>query len=296
MSAQVNTEFRLTKSTVEDLTPELAAKFQSLEPSPTERELNPSRVKHLAEKAENGQLVTFHWSTAKFSGKTLRMNGQHSSNMLVGLNGSFPKGLKAHIDEYEVHSPEGLAILFRQFDDRKSGRTSSDVAGAYQGLYEPLRDVPKASAKLGADGIAWFRRHVEGTPVPSGDEAYTLFAETGIHSFIRWTGEVFSIKTPELKRTQIVSAMYATFIRSETAARTFWEQVARGGLDFEDNAPSTVLDVWLKSIKEDRDNSRDLKPGNYYQGCIFAWNAFREEKTIKDIKCDVKKGFHKIIE
>src|SRR5436309_15077267 len=48
------------------------------------------------------------------------MNGQHSSTMLSGLNGNFPKDLKVHLDTYEVDTPEALAILFRQFDDRKS--------------------------------------------------------------------------------------------------------------------------------------------------------------------------------
>jgi hypothetical protein len=39
-----------------------------------------------------------------------------------------------------------------------------------------------------------------------------------------------------------------------------------------------------------------LKPGNYYQGCIFAWNAYREAKAISSIKFDARKGLHKITE
>ena len=83
-------------------------------------------MKHLTTKAEAGQLVTFHWSVAKLGDKRLRMNGQHSSNMLCGLNGDFPKGLKVHIDEYEVPNKTSLALLFRQFDDRKSNRSPTD--------------------------------------------------------------------------------------------------------------------------------------------------------------------------
>jgi len=97
-----DTSYRLVKSEVCDLTPELAQQFRDLDPSPTERELNPARIRHLKMKAEAGQLVTFHWSVAKLGDKRLRMNGQHSSNMLCDLNGHFPKGLKVHIDEYEV--------------------------------------------------------------------------------------------------------------------------------------------------------------------------------------------------
>jgi hypothetical protein len=109
------------KAEVRELTPELAEEFRDLEPSPTERELNPARLKHLQTKAEAGQLVTFHWSVARLGDKRLRMNGQHSSNMLCGLNGNFPKGLKVHIDEYEVLNKASLALLFRQFDEARVG-------------------------------------------------------------------------------------------------------------------------------------------------------------------------------
>ena len=51
------------------------------EASPTERELSPGRVKHLTEKIEAGLAVSFHWASAQLEdvGKTLRMNGNHSS-------------------------------------------------------------------------------------------------------------------------------------------------------------------------------------------------------------------------
>jgi hypothetical protein len=35
----------------------------------------------------------------------------------------------------------------------------------------------------------------------------------------------------------------------------------------------------------------DLKPGNLYQAAVYAWNAFREDKTITTVKYDTKKGF-----
>jgi hypothetical protein len=114
-----------------------------------------------------------------------------------------------------------------------------------------------------------------------------------VHEFVKWIGELFSIKTPELKRAQIVSAMHATFNANEPEAKVFWLQVARGGVEYEDNAPSTVLDSWLKRIKEDPPK-RPIKPGQYYQGCIYAWNAYREEKSLKDIKYESSKGFHNV--
>lgn len=282
--------FTLLKSEVRDLTPELAASFRDLEPSPTERDLNPSRIKMLRAKAENGLLITFHWAKARMGGKWLRVNGQHSANVLCDLNGEFPAGLKVHIDEYEVDGPVGLASLFRQFDDRKSGRSSADVAGAYQNLQPALRDVAKPIGKIGIEAVSWYKRTIDGAPAAFGDEQYDLFNHSPLHQYLQWLHTIFSIKTPELKRVPVVAAMYATFIRNEGEARKFWDSVARGGVEFEDSAPSSVLDAWLKAAKEG-ELKDELKPGQFYQGCIYAWNAYREGKTIERIKYDTKKAW-----
>jgi len=290
-----DTSYRLVKSEVRDLTRELAEEFRNLEPSPTERELSPVRLKHLKMKAEANQLVTFHWSVARLAEKRLRMNGQHSSNMLCGLNGYFPKGLKVHIDEYEVPNKPSLALLFRQFDDRKSNRSPGDVAGAYQGLYDELHDVPRGPAKMAVEGACWYDRNIEGLPPVSGDDQYIRFGEPGLHGFIRWVGELFTIKTPELRRQTIVAAMYGTFTKNEAEARKFFAEVARGGEEYTENA-STILDAWLKAMAEKRGAKTEVKPANLYQGCVFAWNAYREGKTISSIKYDTKKGLYAVSE
>ncbi len=284
--------FHLIKSEVLPLTRALAEEFRNLTPSPTERDLNPGRLKHLREKADNGKLVTFQWAKAELNGQWLRMNGQHSSTMLCELNGAFPTNLFVHLDEYHVESLDGLADLFRQFDDRKSSRTTSDVAGAYQNLFPALQEVKKPVGKLGIEGVVWYRRHVEDTAVGTGDDIYNLFHNTDLQQFVIWLDEVFSIKTPELKRVPVVAAMYATFIANERAARPFWELVAKGGTDYEEEAPSTVLDAWLKEAIEEAAVEK-IKPGKYYQACIYAWNAHLEHKPIKAIKVDTKKDWLK---
>jgi hypothetical protein len=44
--------FELIKSEVLPLTPDLARQFKEMEPSPTERDLNPARLKMLRDKAD----------------------------------------------------------------------------------------------------------------------------------------------------------------------------------------------------------------------------------------------------
>lgn len=148
---------------------------------------------------------------------------------------------------------------------------------------------------MAVEGACWYDRHVEGLPLVSGDDQYVRFGEPGLHGFIRWVGELLSIKTPELRRQTIVAAMYGTLVKNEKEARKFWEEVGRGGEEYADNAPTTVLDAWLKAMAEKR-GKNELKPANLFQGCIFAWNAFREGKTITAIKYDTKKGLYPINE
>ena len=175
---------------------------------------------------------------------------------------------------------------------RKSGRTPGDVAGAYQMLHDELGMFPGAS-KLAVEGIAWYERQIEGLPAGTGDDVYQLFSKEKHYPFIHWIGDVFSVKTPELRRLTIVGAMHGTFLANEAEARGFWRSVSRGGVEYEDQHPSTVLDAWLKSIVEDK-RKFDLKPGNFYQASIYAWNAYREGKTISGIKYDTKKGFYAV--
>ncbi len=284
-----NQTIRLINSEVAPLTEELAVSFRDMDASPTEREFQQGRVTKLHQRLLQGVFLPPHWATVTLDGHRMRMNGRHSSTMLASLNGSFPTGLFAHIDHYEVPDEAALAVLFRQFDARFSGRSAGDVAGAFQGLYEPVRSVPRVAAKLAIDGIAWHRRNLEGLPVPEGDEVYSLFREPGLHAFINWLGQVLTIKTPELKAIPVVAAMYETV--TATGDRDFWQLVARGGDEFEEEAPASVLDKWLKELKEPKNAAKlAMLPVNYYQGCLFAFRAAQEGRFIKTIRHDTKKG------
>ena len=292
-SIKVFSMFRLVKSENKPLTRELALEFKALTPSPTERELNGTRVVYLKEKVDAGLAIPFNWSKVMHKGNgnaEIRMNGQHSSTVLSSYEESvFPSNLTVHLDSYEVETDDDLALLFRQFDDRKSSRSPGDVAGAYQGLQPDLQKVPRSSAKIAVEGIGFWGKEVEGVKGYKGDDVYTIMSKPMYHPFIKWIGDLFDIKTPELKRVPIVAAMYATFDKNEEDARKFWADVARGGREYEDNHPTTVLDAWLKALKENG-KAEKMKPGDYYQGCIYAYNAFFEGKTIRDIKHDWKKG------
>ena len=61
--------------------------------------------------------------------------------------------------------------------------------------------------------------------------------------------------------------MFGTFSKNESEARKFWAEAARGGVEYEDNHSTTVLDAWLKAAIESKSESaieaRAFLPGLY---------------------------------
>ena len=283
--------FTLRSSTTQPVTRELVTMVATMTPSPTERPFSEKRLTFLQERYANQLFVPCHWAYVWLGGSKLRMNGQHSSTMLMKLPDPFPTGLYAHIDEYEAETPEDMALLFRQFDARVSVRSPGDVAGAYQNTYPELSGIPASVAKLGIEGIAWYLRVIEGVPTGKGDDRYTLFKQPVHYEFLRWLGGVIDMKTPELRKIEVIAAMYATDLANTAEARSFWEDVARGGHPYEDSHPTTTLDTWLKLCKEGKCEDT-MKQAYHYQGCIYAWNAFRENRSIKDIRFSTSKGLY----
>jgi hypothetical protein len=127
--------------------------------------------------------------------------------------------------------------------------------------------------------------------VPIGDAAYAWFSDTGLHPFIKWLGDIHNSKTRELQSNPVTGAIFGTFSTKETEARVFWDTVSRGGDPDADDTPERVLDLWLRSIFEGTfEPVAKFGAKNVYQGCIYAWNAARENKRISTIKYEVKKN------
>lgn len=265
---------------------EFAVKHNGLPHSPTERTLEPDRVKRLQTVLTEGRAISFGWATVQFAGKTYRMNGQHSSRAIIEFEGELPESLVFHLDRFQADSKEGMADLFRQFDARWSSRSKADVSGAYQGLTQDLAACDRAKAKLAVEGVAWYRRTIDKVPAPGGDDLYILFFEEALHPFIKWADEVLSVKTPEMKRPAVLAAMYATFVKSESGAREFWRAVAINNVT-DDSAPSAVLSAELVKAKEEK---KPFAPGECYFKCIKAWNASRGGEKIRSLNVNTKKG------
>lgn len=289
--------FTLVKSETLAITSALAIEVATMPGSDTERVLDEKRVDYLRGQTMAGLATPFSWAFAiRPDGTIVRINGQHSSHMLSKLNGDMPEGLTAVLTTYKVEDRNGEVALFRQFDSRRSSRTVADVAGAFQGVIPELRDVPRAAAKKAIEGISWHVKHIVGAPVAKGDDIYDLFHRPEYTEYLIWIGHMLSDKTNELKKAPVLAAIFATYDRDPEEAKTWWYQVARGGEEYADKAPSTVLDKWLQEERKPQPRRRAaLSDGNLYQGCVFAWNAHRDGKEIiEKINYDTKKGYFEV--
>lgn len=287
--------FELIKSETIPLTDELLREFSDLPGGPTERTFKEDRVAHLKEKVLSGAAIPFIWAIGELNGERFRLNGQHSSAMLRNLDGQRPPGLMVHLDHYKVEDRPGLVRLFRQFDDRKSQRDPSDVAGAYQHLEEDLEKVDRKIAKLAIEGIAWFEWNVTSNKTLVGDDRYSLFNQSGTHPFLIWCGDIFDVKTKELEHPAILAAMWATWQKTQDHAREFWKLVAHGGVLGNDTHQATMLDEWLKTAKTLK-NKPKPKPGEYYNACVYMWNAWRADKPLGKVVFDTSKGMLEVRE
>lgn len=275
--------FTLVSSETVDLTPALVEEFAGMTASPTEREINTSRINHLRLKIEMGLAMPFQWAKARYNGEWFRVNGQHSSTMLSEYGENLPEGLKAHIDSYEIADRGALALLFRQFDDRKSGRSQDDVSGAYKGLEEALSGVSRKAARLAAEGIAWYRKRIDGVSIGvMGDDRYQLIHEEQYQDFILWIGSLIGPKQPEMKKASLVSAMYSSWIADRKDAENFWKEVASGAQDLDEDHPAYVLSEWLLNAIR-KDNRNKPKEADFHQAGVYAWNRYHHNHGIRSI-------------
>ncbi len=269
---------------------------RAIEATPVEREFDEKWAKEIKDRVTKGLAVSFNWAVGDMpiNGKPvrLRFNGNHSSWGLAELlaEDALPSGLAIHLDTYMVPDRDAAVLLFRQFDSRKSSRTKEDVSGAYQCFHEDIRKCKRGAAKLAIEGVAWYRRDIQGFAVSSGDELFELFNETRLHPFVQVVDSILDSKCGELRRVPVVAAMYGTWLDDAKRAADFWRLTALGTKRNVSDAAAD-LDEELARIKDDKEK---VKAGELYEKCRKAWIAFGDGSRVSNFKVNIKKGLQPI--
>lgn len=272
--------FKLKKAEVLPLTRELAETFTSMPASTGERPLDGKRCEFLTNRILDGLSTVFNWVQVEMpDGTVKRGNGQHSSHSLSALNGEFPAGLQVCLSTYTVETPDDLCVLFEQFDPVGSSRKPRDIAYVWQKSTPETINFDAVNAKKIIEGICWHERQIVGMPV-KGDARYQYFKRPTTWKYMGFMDTKLNQKTPELKSDPVLAALYAIFQVAEADAITFIEQLVRGGKEYDEGHPTSVLSAWLQGIKEMKVKPR---PAERYNGVIAAWNAVRDGRTLSRI-------------
>jgi hypothetical protein len=267
----------------------LAQRHINLESSPTERPLVPKHVKQLMNKLLQRRWLPCSWATVLYEGTLYRMNGQHSSYAITQCPLFLPDPTVIHLDHFEANDPDGMALLFRQFDARWSARSKQDEAGAYQGLVKEIRDLDRVKCKIGIEAARYFDYDIQGTIDTSEEDVYTLFFKPKYHSFLIWLDGMLSSRTREVNRNKgVIAAMFGTFGKSRSGADEFWP--AALGQDLcDDTDPRFVLgrelgDYFMKKLTP-MPSTLD-----FYIKSAKAWNAWRAGQPINNLQVKSGKG------
>lgn len=283
--------FKLIESKQVGMTHDLAEEFRTMKGSSTERPLNIRRTEHLTEKMQAGLAVPFRWAKARYpNGEEVRVNGQHSSHAVGELNGAFPENMAVTIDVYHVDNDSDAIELFRQFDDRKSGRTPVEVCNAYKNARPGLKGLVTEDLKVVVEGEAWHRRQIEKVYSPDGDDRYKLLNLDEMEDVFIWGSKVLTEGCKEIRSPYITAAMIATYRAEADRARSFWRSVANEAMDTKGEDPAAVLFDWIQAYR-----NKELKkqPGakEVYNGCIYAWREDGKDNDISMIRYRLtKKG------
>jgi hypothetical protein len=288
------TMFELREITVLSVVHGEVEKFAGLPPLTGDRALKPTRVEHLADRIHNGLAIPFLWVTCFVDGVEYRINGQHSCEVLLGMDSKTPPSLKVVRIVFDADSVEDAAVLWAQYDAQISTRVANEIYTTRAAAIPELADfaprfISRCATGLGMDhygirrGDAAGRAELLSSNVARIHWLYNLIATASQTA----TTEV----RDALERGPVIAAMIRTHRRSAQDATSFWNAV-RDGTDTNPGHPTRILRDYLlsHSVANGRGSTgtRSASSVDVLVCCIRAWNAWRKHVTVKLLRSHVR--------
>lgn len=256
------------------LTHELASEFAAMTPVDGERPLKPARLHFLGMHLEHGTFfgVEWHKGVERASGKLYRLNGQHSSHLLSGLEpDKFPAGLLATITSWEFDAPRDTPIIFDYFDNPRSARSNTDKMATYRAEHADLAHIDLDLLVHAANGLYVYNAGLEGgLTLPPRDRG-VYFAQAEYRQFARWIDSFKdSLNKWLLGQPGITAEMFADYNKSESLAIEFWGYVLRENhpdVDHESRELARVFNDW-------RSNARNKTQGDFRKKASTYWKRY----------------------
>lgn len=276
--------FKKTNVELENLTPELAKQFSSMERLPGERQLKEKRLKFFADHIKAGTFIDPTWSVGieKSTGIKYRLDGQHTSTLLASLGPQeFPKDRLVTINTYEFDSvaTDGQ-ILFDIFDNPASSRSNTDIWRTYRVHFDELTDVEDSFGVKITNGVAAYEsKQKDGYVLPSRVRGNYLKNDL-YRQFLVWANKLAHNGDLEngwmFGKYGIVAEMLADYVANIEDATEFWTYVLTENHPDKNHVTRDLADDLKKwHIKQERKTQEE-----YRAKAAKTWIRFCKEKEI----------------
>ena len=274
--------FKLIEQKMVPLDKRLAKKFANMRPCPGERPVSTRRLDHLHRRLVEGSFHSPNWASCKMNGAEYRVNGHHSSQMLLQC-AEFPTDLQAFVMIFKADSGDDLPELFAQFDSKYSSRNSSEIAGAHGGIHPELSGLSGQTISRIVFAIALSETNCWATckgSRPDEEDRARLIHDEHNRQFAIWASEKLTGQR-STNLSGVIAASFRTWTRDPRYADVFWGHVVKEGHP-DPVHPTRMLAKLLNMRVADTGTTR-WPPRRYLVHSMRAWNAARTSKTIKSL-------------
>jgi len=276
--------FTKTHVTGVPLTLELAQSFVNLTPLPGERDQKPKRIDFLLRCLRDHTFDGPSWARGRCAtdGQTYRLDGQHSSAMLVSLSRlapdvPFPDGLLVTVTDYEFGSiSEDGAALFDIFNHPQSSRTNEDAMGFYRAHTVPLHDIATRTLVKIAGGIREHQKALGKHGMVYPPRSIGLYwKEPRFEQFASWAATFEDTKNRGfLAKPGIVAEMFGDWSEHPALAEEFWAYV------FYENHPEAEHETReLAQTYREMQIKRKHRTADYRKRAATAWRHFKRSQS-----------------
>lgn len=257
------------------LTRELAAEFAGML-AIQDRPLSERRIQYYINELAEGRLRAPEWAkaTSAESGKTFRVNGQHTSVMFDRMD-SLPQ-ISVIMSEYECDTDVDVCTLWSTFDSRSATRSLPDINHVFSAAVPQLANVPMRTITACVSGINFHKSngmYAAVNKIPYASRSKEIVDHWEFIVFVDGIG-LASNADSHIRKCGVIAAMFGTWLVSPEHAGRFWAAVKHEtGQDPEGS--DRALARWLRSVPAyGTGNKRSVAPREHYFKSIVAWNAW----------------------
>ena len=256
-----------------------AEKYRSMNTYEGQRPIREKRLTQLIYESNAGTFRTGEFALArlKYDGnRTVLMNGQHQSEMVMSTG----KTIKAKLEIHECEDPEDTARLFRKFDNG-GGRSFQNMLHA-ESIALKIKWPLRVSNLVASSAAMKEGKRTE-------DKQFKVELLRKYLNFGKFLNSILfekekGVYATHLMKIAVVYPMLMTFEKCQEEARVFWTRV-RDGVELKTSMPEYKLRNYLMGIAVGA--GRGASPIHFKiaseheitSKCIHAWNATRKGMT-----------------